>query len=132
MRTREKTVYKYSSGFKQKVVSEIECGQITVEQARKIYNIGGGSTITRWIKKLGKNHLLAKVVRIEMTGEIDQLKKLEKEKAELERALAQAHLKILSLETIIESAEEELGIELKKSTVKKQSLKQLKEAKVNQ
>lgn len=54
-----------------------------------------------------------------------------KEKVELERALAQAHLKILSLETVIESAEEELGIDLKKSTVTKQSLKQLKEKKVN-
>ena len=131
MGPREKTVYKYSSAFKQKVVSEIECGQLTIEQARKIYNIGGGSTISKWITKLGKNHLLAKIVRIEMRDEIDQLKKLEKEKVELERALAQAHLKILSLETIIESAEEELGIDLKKSTVTKQSLKQLKGKKVN-
>ena len=61
-----------------------------------------------------------------MPDEIDQLKRLKKEKAELESALAKAHLKILSLEAIIESAEEDLGIELKKSTVKKQSPDQLK------
>lgn len=62
-----------------------------------------------------------------MPDEIDQLKRLQKEKAELESALAKAHLKILSLESIIESAEEDLGIELKKSTVKKQSSNQLKD-----
>lgn len=127
-----KTLYHYSTAFKQKVISEIESGQLSIEQARKIYDIGGSSTISKWIKKFGKNHLLGKIVRIEMRDEIDQLKKLEKEKAELERALAKAHLKILSLETIIESAEEELGIDLKKSTGTKQSLKQLKEGKVDQ
>lgn len=62
-----------------------------------------------------------------MPDETDQLKRLQKEKAELESALAKAHLKILSLESIIESAEEDLGIELKKSTVKKQSSNQLKD-----
>lgn len=61
-----------------------------------------------------------------MPDEIDQIKKLQKEKAELESALAKAHLKILSLESIIESAEEDLGIELKKSIVKKQLSGQLK------
>ena len=49
-------VIRYSTAFKQKVVSEIESGQITVAQARKVYDIRGGETIPRWIKKLGKNH----------------------------------------------------------------------------
>ena len=127
-----KTLYYYSTAFKQKVVSEVERGQLSIEQARKIYNIGGSSTISKWIKKFGKNHLLGKKVRIEMADEIDQVKKLQKEKAELESALAKAHLKILSLETIIESAEEDLGIELKKSTGTKQSLNQLKEGNPDQ
>ena len=127
MEATEKTFYYYSTAFKLKVISEIESGELSIEQARKIYNIGGSSTITKWIKKFGRNHLLGKIVRIEMRDEIDQLKKLQKEKAELESALAKAHLKILSLETIIESAEEDLGIELKKSTEKKQSSDQLKD-----
>jgi len=132
METSRKTVYKYSIAFKQKVVNEIECGQLCIEEAKRIYDIRGGSTITKWIKNQGKNHLLAKIVRIEMRDEIDQLKKLEKEKAELESALAKAHLKIVSLETIIESAEEELGIDLKKNTVNKQSLNQFKDGTINQ
>jgi transposase-like protein len=127
-----KTLYYYSTAFKQKVISEIESGQHSIEQARKIYNIGGSSTISKWIKKFGKNHLLGKKVRIEMADEIDQIKKLQKEKAELESALVKAHLKILTLETIIESAEEDLGIELKKSTGTGQSSNQLKEEKPGQ
>jgi len=127
-----KTFYYYSTAFRQKVISEIESGRLSIEQARRIYNIGGSSTITKWIKKYGKNHLLGKRVRIEMEDEIDQIKKLQKEKIELESALAKAHLKILSLETIIESAEEDLGIDLKKSADKRQSIKQSKEGKADQ
>jgi transposase len=116
----------YSEAFKQKIISELESGKLTIEQARRIYNIGGGSTIQKWIKKYGKNHLLGKIVRIEMPEEVNELKKLKKKKAELESALAKAHLKILSLESIIETAEEELGVELKKSSGKNQSSKPLK------
>ena len=126
MEKTRKTLYSYSTAFKLKVISQIESGQFSIEEARRIYNIGGGSTIHQWIKKYGKNHLLSKVVRIEMRGEKDHLKKLEKEKSELESALAKAHLKIMALESLIESAEEDLGIELKKSTEKQRSSKRSK------
>lgn len=60
----------YSLSFKQKVISEIEGGKLTKEGARKLYDIGGGSVINSWIKKFGKEHLLNKVVRIEMKDEV--------------------------------------------------------------
>ena len=126
MERQVKQINYYSEAFKQKIISELESGKLTIEQARRIYNIGGSSTIQKWIKKYGKNHLLGKIVRIEMPEEVSELKKLKKQKAELESALAKAHLKILSLESIIETAEEELGIELKKSSGKKQSSNPLK------
>lgn len=111
----QKTTKRYSLSFRQKVVDEIERGKITVNQARYLYDIGGGQTIQKWIKKLGKLHLLNKVVRIELKDEVSKLKQLEKEKKELESALAQAHLKLVTYETIIEIAEEELGVDLKKN-----------------
>ena len=104
----------YSTAFKQKVIREIENGKLTKNQARILYGIGGGSIIQQWIKKFGKLHLLNKVVRVELTGEISKLKELEKQKKELESALAQAHLKLLYYESLIEVAEEELGVDLKK------------------
>jgi len=52
--------------FKQKVISEIESGKLSKSEARRIYGISGETTIQNWIKKLGKLHLLNKVVRIEL------------------------------------------------------------------
>ena len=70
METKQKITKQYSLSFKQKVISEIEGGKLTKEGARKLYDIGGGSVINSWIKKFGKEHLLNKVVRIEMKDEV--------------------------------------------------------------
>jgi transposase len=111
----QKTLIRYSTAFKQKVVSEIESGKFSLEKARKIYDIGGSSTIHCWIKKFGKNHLLAKVVRVEMKNEADKLKQLEQQIQQLESALAQAHLKNICLESMIECVEEHYHIDVKKN-----------------
>ena len=110
-----KTIIRYSTAFKQKIVSEIESGKLTIAKAQKIYDINGGQTIQYWIKKLGKNHLLSKVVRVEMKDEKDKLKELEQQKQQLESALAQAHLKIICLESTIECVEEHYDIDVKKN-----------------
>ncbi|MCX6158155.1 MAG: transposase [Ignavibacteriae bacterium] len=104
----------YSHAFKQKVVGEIESGKITRNAAKELYGIKGSSTINYWIKKMGKNHLLNKVVRIELKDEPSKLKELKQHTRELEKALADAHLKLLAYETYIEVAEAELGRSLKK------------------
>ena len=107
-------IIRYSIAFKQKVVREIEEGKLNLGEARKLYNINGCDTIQNWIRKLGKNHLLKKVVKIEIADEVKKLKQTEKEKHELESALAQAHLKILSLERMLEIAGREYGEDFKK------------------
>lgn len=114
-RSAQRFTNRYSLSFKQKVISEIESGKLTKEGARKLYGIRGGSSIHTWIKKLGKLHLLNKVVRIELKDEVSRVKQLEKEKKDLESALAQAHLKLIVYESIISVSEEELGIDLKKN-----------------
>jgi len=118
--TKQRVIIRYSTAFKQKVVDEIEEGKLTISEARKLYDIRGGPTIQLWIKKFGKLHLLNKVVRIEMKDEVSKIKQLEKQKRELESALAQAHLKILAYESLIEVAEKDLGIDLKKNIERKQ------------
>lgn len=111
----QKTLIRYSTAFKQKVVSEIESGKFSIAKARKIYDIGGGSTIHSWIKKFGKNHLLAKVVRVEMKNEQDKLKQLAQQIQQLESALAHAHLKNICLESLLECVEEHYHIDVKKN-----------------
>jgi transposase len=94
-------VRRYSYAFKQKVVSEIERGQLTLPDAERLYDIGGHGTITTWLKKLGKSHLLPRVVRIEMQDEVSKVKQQGKKIQALQAALSDAHLKILELEATL-------------------------------
>ena len=111
----ENRIFKrYSESFKQKVVSEIESGILTISQAQHLYRIGSNSTVRNWLKQLGKNHLIAQQVRIETTDEVNQLKQLTADNQQLESALAQAHLKIAALESQICQAEKQFGIDIKK------------------
>lgn len=112
----QRSVIRYSPAFKRKVVEEIESGKFTVGEIRRIYDIRGSDTIERWLKKFGREHLLSRVIRVEMKDEKDRLKELERQKRELESALAQAHLKILSLETMIDIAEDQFDIKIKKKS----------------
>jgi len=78
---------RYSEAFKLKVVEEIEKGKLAISEASRLYEIKGGNTIYKWIRKYGKNHLISKAVRIEMKNEKDILKKKEEKIRELEKAL---------------------------------------------
>lgn len=64
-------IKKYTPAFKAKVISELESGIFTsMEQAQMHYNIGGSSTIKRWIVKAGKTKvLLPKVVVVDVDKE---------------------------------------------------------------
>ena len=110
-----KEIKQYSLSFKQMVVSQIEAGRFTISQAKRTYDIGGCATIPKWLKKFGKDHLLNKVVRIEMKGEKDRIKELKRQKRDLESALAQEHLKNICLESLIECVEEHYQIDVKKN-----------------
>jgi len=107
--------YRYSEAFKQKVISELERGKYNKSELSRLYGVSQNS-INKWIRKYGKNHLIEKIVRVEMKGEADRLKQLEKEKQQLESALAQAQLKIITLEATIEVAEEKFNVDLKKNS----------------
>ena len=80
---------RYSISFKQKVVQEVEKGASFVELRRR-YGIKGGNTVQQWVRQFGKNHLLNKIVRVEMKGEKDRVKELEEEVKRLKIALADA------------------------------------------
>ena len=93
----KRVMYRYSLAFKQKVICEIASGKFTVEQARRFYNIGGKSTIEKWLRKLGGREQSAEGVRIQMPAERDRdrVEALKQEKQELEHALAQTQLRLL-------------------------------------
>jgi transposase len=121
--SKARTILRYSLAFQQKVVSEIESGKLSYSEAQRLYGIVGCGTIPSWVKKFGKNHLLNKVVRIQMKDEKDTIKELKRQKRELESALAQEHLRNIVLEGLIEAAGEHYGVDLKKNFGEKASKK---------
>lgn len=115
MKAEGRAVHRYSLAFRQKVVSEIEAGELSIGKAQRLYDIRGNETIQKWIRKLGKNHLLNKVVRIEMKDEQERIKALERQVKALESALAKAQVKNIALESLIECAEEHYQVDFKKN-----------------
>jgi transposase-like protein len=106
---------RYSLAFKQKVITEIEDGIYSISEASRVYKVSTKS-IYKWLKEFSKDHLINRIVRIEMRDEADRIKELEEEKRKLESALAQAQLKIITLESTIESAEELYKVDFKKKS----------------
>lgn len=111
---------RYSTAFKRKVVREVETGKLSVQQARRLYDIGGGSTVYNWIDEFG--NAKSKTVYVQTSDEDDPMSKLEdenkklrEEKKALESALAQAHLENLTLESTLEVTSEHFGVDVKKN-----------------
>ena len=104
-----KTTVRYSDCFKRSIVEEIEKNGLSIEDCRRKYGIGGSSTIQKWLKKYGKNHLLNKIVRVETIDEIQEINALKKEIKALKEAFANLSLKNLVLETYLEEFGKETG-----------------------
>lgn len=109
-----KEVIRYSISFKQKVVKQIEEEGLSKAAAARLYGIKGGQTIQTWIRQFGKNHLLNKIVRVEMKGEKDKVKQLEDEIKKLKIALADSTMHNHLLETLIDVANEHYQTDIKK------------------
>jgi len=110
----QKTVYRYSSCFKEKVVQEVSNGSSISEVCRR-YDIKGGGTVQYWIRKSGRKELLSTVIRVKMRSEDDKVKKLEAEIKRLKIALADAVLSNDVLETLIEVVDEHYQTDVKKN-----------------
>jgi len=110
----QKTVSRYSSCFKAKVVQEVSGGSSISEVCRR-YDIKGTSTVQSWLKKYGRTELLNTVIRVKMRSEDDRIKQLEAEVKRLKIALADAVLAKDVLETLVEVADEHYQTDLKKN-----------------
>jgi len=123
-RSNPQVTYRYSDSFKNKIVTEIEKGKLTVNQAMELYDIKGSATIYHWIRKYGKNDLVRKVVRIEMKDEKSVLKQKEMRIRELESALSSLALHNICLQSYVDVVNENISEEEKKTSLSKLSPEQ--------
>jgi transposase-like protein len=107
-------IIRYSEAFKLKVVEEIEKGHLTITEAMRLYDIKGGATIYNWVRKYGKNHLLKKIVRVEMKDEKNKIAELKRQIHDLESAVASLTLHNICLQSYIEVVEEGEQLDAKK------------------
>lgn len=121
----EKQKRKYSETFKWKVVKSVLEGKYTKEEARRIYGIKSNCAILYWIREFKgiKNYRqpseyeVSKNKQKEITSK-DQIKRIEELEAELRQEKQRSEL----WKKMVEIAEEDLGLEIKKKFGAKQLL----------
>ena len=101
MTKERKVIVRYSDCFKRSVIEEIEKNGLSIEDCRRKYAIGGATTIQKWLKMYGKNHLLNKIVRVETIDEIQEIKALKEAYAEMtiEKKVYETYLQVYGEET---------------------------------
>ena len=109
----ERTTIRYSEAFKRQVVDELERGKhSSIERARRAYGIRGTMTVSKWVRKYGREDLLPKIVRIQTLKERDELAEARKRIRNLEAAVADVHIDYCLEKGFLQVACERLGEDL--------------------
>ena len=115
----------YSKLQKRTIVSAIEQGRMSIQEVQDAYGIKNSNLIRDWILQFkNENDQLC-----ELNGQVmskNLTKNIGSNELALEKALEEAELKIKALNTLIDLAEEQLNIDIRKKSGAKQSLKQNK------
>jgi transposase-like protein len=110
----------YSLAFKRMVVREALNGVPCKELAKK-YNLPHYNTATVW-KRYMKDEVSDLDLKPLTKQDKEDNKIISKRNNDLEKALSDANLKIVALETMIDIAERELNIKIRKKSGSKQSV----------
>ena len=106
-------VRRYSLSFKQAIVREYESGESLTFLNRK-YGVGRPS-LKRWVEQYGRNGTRHKLMVIQHPEDQNRMKELEQRIADLEHALAESQLDRLMLSACLTVAEEQYGVDVKKT-----------------
>lgn len=118
---------KYSSYTllqRKSIVSSIERGLMTISEAKLTYGIKGHDTIQKWIRTFKEEKIDISVANpVVMKKPALSPQTLPTEVEALQKALEDAQLKIAALNTLIDVAENQLKIKIRKKPGAKQSPK---------
>src|SRR6056297_3144180 len=103
----------FSEDFKKKKVREIEKNLTTVSQLSKEYSVSD-TAIYKWIHKYSMNMKKGVVQIVEAKSDTVKIQNLKEQVKELERLVGQKQIIIEFQQKMIELAENDLGIEIKK------------------
>jgi transposase-like protein len=97
----------FSIDLKRNIVAEIEAGHISIREASQSCQ-AAVSQVKQWLDEFGKYKPKRDVVEVVMKSEKDKI-------SELEKAVAELHMKARYFEILVDLAEKEYGIEIKKN-----------------
>lgn len=97
----------FSPEVKRAIVEELESGQLSLREAAERGHTSVGR-VQQWLKEYGRYQPKRDIVEVVMKSEQERI-------AALEKALAEAHLKLLVHEKIIELASKKYKVDLKKT-----------------
>jgi len=118
----KRTQKNYSLSFKLQLVKEIEQGLLTKSQAKSKYGIQGDSTVTKWLQKYGnfdwENQspmIMAKTPEQRILELEAKVALLEKQKARAEHLAERADKKVIIFDMLVDMAEKEYDIQIRKN-----------------
>lgn len=124
----KRTQKDYSMSFKLQVVQEIERGELSTHAACRRYGIQARSTIVQWLRKFGnfdwENQTPSNMPKSpeQRIMELEaQVRLLEKQKAFLEQQAFVADKKAIIFDMMIDIAEKEYKIDIRKNSSPEQS-----------
>ena len=103
----------FSESFRKEKVRELELGLTSPSDLKKAYEVSY-TTIYRWLDKYGSMKSKKEKLVVEVESDSVRLVELKKRIAELERAVGQKQILIDFQQKMIELAEDEYGIDIKK------------------
>jgi len=117
----KRTQKDYSMSFKLQVVREIERGELGIKAAARKYGIQAHSTVSNWLRKYGtfdwENQTPSNMPKTQEQKllELEQkVKLLKKQKAFLEKQVETADKKAIIFDMMIDLAEKEFNIPIRK------------------
>jgi len=118
-----KNVNYYSDGFKKSVVDEVLKGVLSKEEARCKYGIKGSSAVLNWIRKFDGNESRFMKSKSNSVKSGKSAEELEAENARLRQELDIEQLRNRALNVMIDIAENQFKIPIRKKSGAKQSKK---------
>lgn len=124
----KRTQKDYTMSFKLSVVHEVESGLLSETQAKNKYGIQGRSTILLWLRKYGNfdwenqsPSSMSKTPEQRLLELEAKVRLLEKEKNRLEDQLKKSDHKAIIFDMMIDIAEKEYNIPIRKNSLPEQS-----------
>lgn len=103
----ERALQRYSPELKQRIVAELEAGHLSLREAARDARTSV-TMIQKWVEEFGRYRPKRDVVEVVMKSEQERI-------AALEKALAEAHLKLQVYDELLTQADKKYQLDLKKT-----------------